>query len=160
VKPVISPEEMQRRREHVKAAIADSRIEGLPPPSRAEQDILDAYIRGEIEARDLVKVYKQELRLTTEPLSSQDKAEARRRLLSAREPIADLAKEYNRCVAGFLHEIAMPRRRRNRLSVAECRQLSDHFHSAFRLSRLTYGKLFGISFEGVLEALEIAKRRR
>jgi Antitoxin VbhA len=51
------------RREHVKAAIADSRIEGLPSPSRAEQDILDAYIRGEIDACDLVEVYKQKLRL-------------------------------------------------------------------------------------------------
>jgi len=96
----------------------------------------------------------------TEPLSSQDKAEARRRLLAGREPIADLAKEYNLCVAGFLYEIAMPRRRRNRLTVAECSQLYDHFHSAFPLSRVSYGKLFGISFEGVLEALEIAKRRR
>jgi hypothetical protein len=55
----ISPEEMQRRREHVKAAIADSRIEGLPPPSRPEQAILDAYIRGEIEAADLVRVYRE-----------------------------------------------------------------------------------------------------
>jgi hypothetical protein len=56
---VISPEEMQRRREHVRAAIADSRIEGLPPPSRPEQAILDAYIRGEIEAGDLVTAYKK-----------------------------------------------------------------------------------------------------
>jgi hypothetical protein len=55
--PPITPEEMQRRREHVKAAIADSRIEGYPPPSRPEQAILDAYIRGEIEADDLVTVY-------------------------------------------------------------------------------------------------------
>jgi hypothetical protein len=47
------------RREHVKAAIADSRIEGYPPPSRSEQAILDAYIRGEIEAKDLVEVYKR-----------------------------------------------------------------------------------------------------
>jgi hypothetical protein len=47
------------RRRHVKAAIADSRIEGYPPPSRPEQDILDAYIRGEIEARDLVAVYRK-----------------------------------------------------------------------------------------------------
>jgi Antitoxin VbhA len=56
-KPAISAEEMERRREHVKAAIADSRIEGLPPPSRPEQAILDAYIRGEIEAGDLVTAY-------------------------------------------------------------------------------------------------------
>jgi hypothetical protein len=95
----------------------------------------------------------------TEPLSSQDKAEARRRLLSAREPIADLAKEYNRCAASFLREIAMPRRR-SRLPIAECCALSDHFHSAFPLSRLSYARLFGVSFERVLQALEIARRRR
>jgi hypothetical protein len=56
-KPTITPEEMERRRRHVEAAIADSRIEWLPPPSRPEQAILDAYIRGEIEACDLVTVY-------------------------------------------------------------------------------------------------------
>jgi hypothetical protein len=56
---LISPEEMQRRREHVRTAIADSRIEGLPPPSRPEQAILDAYIRGEIEADDLITAYKK-----------------------------------------------------------------------------------------------------
>jgi hypothetical protein len=96
----------------------------------------------------------------TEPLSLQDKAEARRRLLSGREPIADLAKEYNRCVSCLLREIATPRKRRNRLSLAECRELSDHFHSAFRLSRLSYARLFGVSFKGVLQALEIARRSR
>jgi hypothetical protein len=56
-KATITPEEMQRRREHVRVAIADSRIEGYPPPSRPEQAILDAYIRGEIEAADLVTVW-------------------------------------------------------------------------------------------------------
>jgi hypothetical protein len=96
----------------------------------------------------------------TEPLSLQDKAEARRRLLSGREPIADLAKEYNRCVSRLLREIATTPKRRNRLSVAECCELSDHFHSAFPLSRLSYGRLFGVSFEGVLQALEIACRSR
>ena len=45
------------RRKHVEAAIADSRIEGYPPPSRPEQDILDAYIRGDIEANDLITAY-------------------------------------------------------------------------------------------------------
>jgi hypothetical protein len=96
----------------------------------------------------------------TEPLSPQDKAEARRRLLSGREPFGDLAKEYDRSIAGFLREIATPRRRRNRLSVAECCALYDHFHSAFPLSRVCYGRLFGVSFEGVLEALERGRRRR
>ena len=58
VKPVISPAEIERRK-HVEAAIADSRIEGFPPPSRIELEIYDAYIRGEIEAQDLVEVYKR-----------------------------------------------------------------------------------------------------
>lgn len=42
------------RRKHVRNAVADSRIEGLPPPSPAEQEIWEAYIRGEIEAKDIV----------------------------------------------------------------------------------------------------------
>jgi Antitoxin VbhA len=46
------------RRKHVEAAIADSRIEGMPPPDGAELEILEAFIRGEIEARDLVTVYQ------------------------------------------------------------------------------------------------------
>ncbi len=46
------------RRKHVAAAIADSRIEGLPPPDGAELEIFEAYIRGEIDAGDLVEVYK------------------------------------------------------------------------------------------------------
>ena len=50
------------RRGHVATAIADSRIEGLPPPSRPEQAILDAYIRGEIEAGDLVTAYRKRAR--------------------------------------------------------------------------------------------------
>jgi uncharacterized protein (DUF433 family) len=55
----ISAEEMQRRRAHVKAAIADSRIEGLPPPTSPELEIFAAYIRGEIEAADLVTACRQ-----------------------------------------------------------------------------------------------------
>jgi coenzyme F420-reducing hydrogenase gamma subunit len=55
---VISSAEVERRK-HVETAIADSRIEGCPPPSPSEQAILDAYIRGEIEAADLVEVYKR-----------------------------------------------------------------------------------------------------
>jgi hypothetical protein len=51
--------EMERRREHVKTALADSRIEGFPPPGPAEQEIYDAYIRGEIEVDDLVKAYTE-----------------------------------------------------------------------------------------------------
>jgi Antitoxin VbhA len=47
------------RRKHVRNAIADSRIEGLPPPSPEEEEIWEAYIRGEIEAKDLVDVIKK-----------------------------------------------------------------------------------------------------
>jgi Antitoxin VbhA len=47
---------MQRRRAHVKAAIANSRLAGLPPPSPV-LEIFEAYIRGEIEAADLVTAY-------------------------------------------------------------------------------------------------------
>jgi hypothetical protein len=58
---MISAEEMQRRREHVKAAIANSRLEGIAT-SAETLEIFDAYIRGEIEAADLVTAYE---RLTT-----------------------------------------------------------------------------------------------
>jgi len=54
---MITPEEMERRRSHVRTAIADSRIEGMSGPNEAEQEILEAYIRGEIEAADLVTAY-------------------------------------------------------------------------------------------------------
>src|ERR1700759_5876873 len=47
------------RRKHVRNAIADSRIEGLPPTSGWELEIWEAYIRGEIEAKDLVDVIKK-----------------------------------------------------------------------------------------------------
>jgi hypothetical protein len=43
----------------VQTALADSRIEGFPPPSDAELEICAAYIRGEFEAKDLVEVYKK-----------------------------------------------------------------------------------------------------
>ena len=52
-KPTITPEEMQRRRDHVRGAIADSRIEGMATGA-VELEIFEAYIRGEIEAGDLV----------------------------------------------------------------------------------------------------------
>lgn len=53
----ISPEEMDRRRDHVRVALADSRIEGMANPGAAELEILEAYIRGEIEAGELVTAY-------------------------------------------------------------------------------------------------------
>ena len=57
-KPVISPAEVERRKKHVAVAIADERIEGIPPSPEVEE-ICAAYIRGEIEAHDLVAVYKR-----------------------------------------------------------------------------------------------------
>jgi hypothetical protein len=56
-KPTITAEEMERRRGHVRTAIADSRIEGMATPEPPEIEILEAYIRGEIEAGDLVTAY-------------------------------------------------------------------------------------------------------
>jgi Antitoxin VbhA len=64
-KPTITPEEMQRRRVHVRTAIADSRIEGLPPPTSPELEIFAAYIRGEIEAGDLVTYVKRYINSVT-----------------------------------------------------------------------------------------------
>jgi uncharacterized protein (DUF433 family) len=58
-KPPITAEEVERRRGHVRAAIADSRIEGMAPPGQRERTIFEAYIRGEIEAGDLVRAYKE-----------------------------------------------------------------------------------------------------
>jgi hypothetical protein len=55
-KPTISAEEVERRRGHVRAAIANSRIEGMAT-SAAELAILEAYIRGEIEAGELVTAW-------------------------------------------------------------------------------------------------------
>jgi hypothetical protein len=54
--PTITPEEMQRRREAVRQADANNRIEGIfrDPDSDA---IVEAFIRGEIEAGDLVTAY-------------------------------------------------------------------------------------------------------
>jgi hypothetical protein len=51
------------RRKSVEIAIADCRIEGYPPPGPEEQAIFDAFIRGEIDARDLVDAIKASLGL-------------------------------------------------------------------------------------------------
>jgi hypothetical protein len=56
-KLAISPEETARRRTHVRIAIAENRLEGITTGPDA-QAVFDAYIRGEIEAGDLVKAYK------------------------------------------------------------------------------------------------------
>jgi Antitoxin VbhA len=56
-KPVVSPAEIERRT-HVRIAIAENWIEGIPA-SRAALEICDKYIRGEIKAHELVAVYKK-----------------------------------------------------------------------------------------------------
>jgi len=53
----ISVEEGERRRTHVRAAIAENRLEGIKT-SPETQAVFDAYVRGEIEAGDLVNAYK------------------------------------------------------------------------------------------------------
>ena len=57
-KPVISPAEIEHRRKHVAVAIADERIDEMLPSPEVEE-ICAAYIRREIEAYDLVAVYKR-----------------------------------------------------------------------------------------------------
>ena len=54
----ISPEEMQRRRVHVRVAISENRLEGIAT-SAETLAICEAYIRGEIEAGELVQAYQQ-----------------------------------------------------------------------------------------------------
>jgi hypothetical protein len=54
------------RRKHVRNAIADSRLEGLPPPSGWELEILEAYIRGEIKAENLAETIKAGQRAANE----------------------------------------------------------------------------------------------
>ena len=63
-KPRITPEEMERRRGHVRTAIADSRIEGMAAPGAEELAIFEAYIRGKIEAGDLIPRLKAHLGLS------------------------------------------------------------------------------------------------
>jgi Antitoxin VbhA len=55
-KPTITPEETQRRRVHVRVAISENRLEGIAT-SAATLEICEAYIRGEIEAGDLVTAF-------------------------------------------------------------------------------------------------------
>ena len=61
--PKITPEEMERRRRHVSTAIADSRIEGMETGAE-ELAIFESYIRGEIEAGDLIPRLKAHLGLS------------------------------------------------------------------------------------------------
>jgi hypothetical protein len=52
-KPAISDAEMARRREHVRIADANNRIEGLKRDPQSDA-VFDAYIRGEIEATEII----------------------------------------------------------------------------------------------------------
>jgi len=52
-KPKISAEEMARRREHVRNADANNRLEGIFRDSESDA-VFEAYIRGEIEATEIV----------------------------------------------------------------------------------------------------------
>ena len=60
VKPVISPEEIEHRRTHVRIAVAENRIEGMEVDA-ATQEICNLYIRGDIGAGDLVAAYMKRL---------------------------------------------------------------------------------------------------
>ena len=52
-KSVLSAEEMERRRETVRRAVASSRIEGMTHAPEADP-VFEAYVRGEIDAREIV----------------------------------------------------------------------------------------------------------
>ncbi len=58
----ISPAEMERRRQVVRRARAHSRLEGIPHSPGGEA-IFEAYIRGEITAREIVPRLKEQLGL-------------------------------------------------------------------------------------------------
>jgi hypothetical protein len=62
------PTTESERRKSVEIAIADSRIEGFPPPSGWELEILTAFIRGEIAPKDLVEAVKAGLLATTDEI--------------------------------------------------------------------------------------------
>ena len=49
----LSAEEVARRREHVRVADANNRIEGIYRNSESDA-VFDAYVRGEIEATEIV----------------------------------------------------------------------------------------------------------
>ena len=52
-KPKISAEEMARRRQHVRNADANNRLEGIFRDSESDA-VFEAYVRGEIEATEIV----------------------------------------------------------------------------------------------------------
>jgi hypothetical protein len=53
----ISAEEVARRREHVRTADANNRIEGIFRDSESDA-VFDAYVRGDIEAPEIITVLK------------------------------------------------------------------------------------------------------
>ena len=55
----ISAEEVERRRAHVRSALANERLEGITEIDPKSQALLDAYVRGEIEGADLMTAYKE-----------------------------------------------------------------------------------------------------
>lgn len=55
---VISSEELRQRRTHVRIAIAENRLERIETSAEARA-ALDAYIRGAIDADDLVRAYNE-----------------------------------------------------------------------------------------------------
>src|SRR5580704_5006476 len=79
LKPAIIAEQVERRRAHVRIAIADNRIEGIST-SAATLEICEAYIRGEIEAGDLVTAYR---RARGETMTDADPTIANPELLTA-----------------------------------------------------------------------------
>jgi hypothetical protein len=50
-------EEIERQRAHVRVAISENRLEGITTSTETLEAICEAYIRGEIEAGDLVAAY-------------------------------------------------------------------------------------------------------
>jgi hypothetical protein len=60
------------RRKHVRTAIADNRIEGITASDQVLDDICAAYIRGEIDAGDLVEVYKKRQQLLQRLIETPD----------------------------------------------------------------------------------------
>jgi hypothetical protein len=60
--PTITAEEIARRREFVRQAHANNRIEGIEHDP-ATDPIFDAYVRGEIEATEMIPRLKAQLGL-------------------------------------------------------------------------------------------------
>jgi hypothetical protein len=66
-RPAISAEEIARRREALRQADANNRLEGITTYDAVLEEICEAYIRGEIEAGDLVAAYIARAKRTGKP---------------------------------------------------------------------------------------------